>query len=142
MKSLTRVLLLAAGTLSLVLAVIGIVIPVLPTTPFLLLAALCYGRSSQRCHDWLLHNRWFGAYIRNYREGRGIPMRQKILTIVALWLTIGSTVLVAVTAWWGKIGLIAITSAVTLHLSRIRTYRPDAADEVRNAPKAAEFDGA
>ena len=69
MENLKKNLLIAAGTLCVVLGVIGMFIPVLPTTPFLLLAAVCYGRSSKRFYHWLLTNRWFGEYIRNYREG-------------------------------------------------------------------------
>ena len=68
-------------------------VPVLPTTPFLLLAAICYARSSERFYHWLLNNRWFGEYLKNYREGRGIPLREKTLTVLALWLTIGFTTL-------------------------------------------------
>jgi len=71
------------------LAVLGLFLPVLPTTPFLLLAAVCYARSSERFYHWLMTNRWFGEYIRNYREGRGIPLKQKVLTISLLWVTIG-----------------------------------------------------
>ena len=85
MKRLTRVLLIAGGNLCVALAVLGLFLPVLPTTPFLLLAAVCYARSSERFYHWLVTNRWFGAYIRNYREGRGIPLWQsdRHLAVVA-----------------------------------------------------------
>ncbi len=111
------------GTLCVVLAVVGMFLPVLPTTPFLLLAAVCYARSSERFHDWLLNNRWFGEYIRNYREGRGMTLREKLVTIGSMWLTIGLTATLAVTSWWVRLILLAIAVGVTIHLSKIKTAR-------------------
>jgi len=107
------------------LGVVGILIPVLPTTPFLLLAAFCYGRSSQRFLHWLLTNRWFGAYIRNYREGRGLPRREKLLTIAALWLTIGVSAAYVASQWWLRLALIGIALGVTIHLLRIKNAEPE-----------------
>src|SRR3990170_6722359 len=89
----TRVLLMAAGTVSLAFAVVGLVLPLIPTTPFLLLAAACYCRSSERLYNWLISNKWFGQYIRNYREGRGIPLKTKILALTVLWVTISVSAL-------------------------------------------------
>ena len=109
-----------------VLGVLGIVLPILPTTPFLLLAAVCYARSSPRLLYWLNHNRWFGAYIRRYREGLGIPLREKLLTIAMLWLTISVSVVFFVSIWWAKALLVAIALAVTTHLLRVRTYSSNA----------------
>jgi uncharacterized membrane protein YbaN (DUF454 family) len=106
-------------------------VPVLPTTPFLLLAAICYARSSERFYHWLLNNRWFGEYIKNYREGRGIPLREKTLTLIALWLTIGFTTLLVVSAWWGQLILLGVAVGVTIHLVRIKTFKRDT-----NAPLA------
>ena len=91
-KTWMRLLLVIAGTVFLGLGIIGIFVPVLPTTPFLLLAAACYARSSQRLYGWLLNNRWFGKYISNYLQGRGIPLRIKISATCVLWLTIGVSV--------------------------------------------------
>lgn len=99
-------------------------IPVLPTTPFLLLAAVCYARSSERFYHWLITNRWCGQYIRNYREGRGMPLKQKILTLSLLWLTIGSTAWLAISQWWIRWTLFGIAIGVTVHLLRIKTYKP------------------
>jgi uncharacterized protein len=115
----------AAGTLFVVLGVLGIFLPLLPTTPFLLLAAYCYARSSPRMLHWLLTNRWFGAYIRNYREGRGIPLREKIIALTTLWLTIGYTALYAVPIWWVRLLLLVIALGVTTHLLRVKTLRRD-----------------
>jgi len=119
-----RILLIACGTLSVFLGVICIFVPVLPTTPFLLLAAFFYARSSQRSLHVLLSNRWLGAYIRNYREGRGIPLRMKAITITGLWVTMGLTIVKAVASPWGRLALVAVAAAVTIHLLKIKTLRP------------------
>jgi uncharacterized protein len=121
-KRLSRYLLIVAGTLAVGLAVLGIFLPILPTTPFLLLAAFLYARSSERFYRWLLTNRFFGAYIDNYRRGLGMPRREKILTILALWLTISFSALYVVQATWLKAGLGLIAISVTVHLARIPTY--------------------
>lgn len=125
MNDLKRTLLVACGTLSVALGVIGIFFPVLPTTPFLLLAAVCYARSSERFYHWLLTNRWLGEYIRNYREGKGIPLKQKVLTIALLWLSIGYAALFVAPLWWVKLILFGIATGVTIHLLRTKTYRPE-----------------
>jgi len=123
MKDLTRILLIVIGTLFVALGVLGMFLPVLPTTPFLLLAAICYARSSKRFYNWLMTNRWCGEYIRNYREGRGITLRHKILTISLLWLTIGYAAWFVVSLWWVKLILFGIAAGVTLHLVKIKTCK-------------------
>jgi uncharacterized membrane protein YbaN (DUF454 family) len=115
-----RRLLIGAGTLSLGLGIIGVFIPILPTTPFLLLAAACYMRSSERFYQWLISNRIFGAYVRNYIEGRGMPIRLKILTILLLWLTIGLSITFGVQNMVIRIVLICIAIGVTAHISLIK----------------------
>jgi len=144
MNRLARFLLIGFGTLCVALGVVGIFVPILPTTPFLLLAAFCFARSSQTFLNWLLTNRWFGAYIKNYREGRGIPRREKVLTIIALWLTIGFSTLHAVSVWWGKLLLIVVAIGVTVHLLRIRTFKPDPEIHLVNglrSPEQQRMDG-
>lgn len=118
-----RPVLVAAGTLCVVLGVIGVFVPLLPTTPLLLLAAACYARSSPRMLRWLLHNRWFGAYIRDWREGRGIPLREKVIAIAAIWLTIGVTTIWFISQTWLRAMLTAIALAVTMYLLRLPTNR-------------------
>ena len=138
MKEIIRILLIACGTLCVVLGVLGIFVPVLPTTPFLLLAALCYARSSERFYHWLLNNRWFGEYITNYREGRGIPRREKILTIIALWVMIGFSILFVISAWWGQLLLVGIASGVTIHLVRIKTFKRSGNTPIATIPTFVE----
>lgn len=117
-----RFILLFAGTVFLALGIIGIVIPILPTTPFLLLAAACYARGSQRFYDWLLTNKWFGSYIKNYREGKGIPLKMKVFTISLLWITILFSAFFIIQIVWIRIVLLIIAIAVTLHILLIKTY--------------------
>ena len=124
MNRFLRYLLIAGGFVAVSLGVVGIFLPILPTTPFLLLAAFLFGRSSERFYRWLHANRWFGAYLTNYREGRGLPAREKAMTILALWLTISLSAVLALSSWWARGGLAAIAVAVTVHLLKIPTFRP------------------
>lgn len=77
----TRILLLVGGSFALVLAVIGAILPIMPTTPFILLAAYCYARSSERCRTWLTGNKLFGRYVTPLVDGRGFSKRTKALLV-------------------------------------------------------------
>lgn len=132
MHNLTRILLIVGGTLCVALSILGMFLPVLPTTPFLLLAAICYGRSSKRLHRWLITNRWCGEYIRNYQEGRGMWLKQKVLTILLLWLTVGYTAWFVMPEWWTRIILLGIAVGVTIHLFKIKTLRLGVPDSGRS----------
>lgn len=125
MSRFLRTILIICGTLCVILGLVGMFLPILPTTPFLLLAAICYGRSSERFYNWLINNRWSGSIIRNYRDGRGLPLKQKVLTIVLLWLSIGYAAGFVVDQWWLRAILIAIALGVSTHLIRTKTYRPE-----------------
>jgi uncharacterized membrane protein YbaN (DUF454 family) len=105
------------------LAAIGIVLPILPTTPFLLLAAACYLKGSTRMHNWLLRNKIFGAYIRNYKEGKGMTLRAKAFTLILLWVTIAFSAIFMVSIFAIQLFLLGVCIAVTLHLVRLPTYR-------------------
>lgn len=85
---LVRYLLLGSGLLSLVLGVIGIFVPLLPTTPFLLLSAACFMRSSRRFHTWLVTHPHLGPWIRDYLDGEGIPLKGKVYAIGLMWTSI------------------------------------------------------
>ena len=115
-------LLIIIGTICVAIGLVGIVVPILPTTPFLLLAAACYLRSSQRFYNWLMNHRWFGTYIRNYTEGRGIPLKVKLFTIFLLWVTIGISIWL-VANWIVTVILLVIAAAVTLHIIFIRAKK-------------------
>ena len=120
---LFRYVLIIAGSISLGIGIIGIFLPILPTTPFLLLAVACYARSSKRLYDWFLHTRWFGTYIKNYCEGRGIPLKVKVFTISLLWITILASVFFVINNFWINIVLMIIAIGVTIHILTITTYK-------------------
>lgn len=123
-QRVVRALLLVAGTISLAFGAIGIVLPILPTTPFLLLSAACYLRSSERMHKWLLGNRWFGEYIRNYQEGRGIPLKTKIVAMAFLWgAIIYSAFFVLDEILIAQVALLLIALGVSIHLIRLPTLK-------------------
>jgi uncharacterized membrane protein YbaN (DUF454 family) len=119
---LKRQLLITTGTICVVIGVIGIFVPILPTTPFLLLAAACFLRSSPRFHSWLMNNRLFGTYIRNYTEGRGIPVKVKLFTIFLLWATIGISIWLTANLIVTVI-LLIVATGVTIHIVFIRARK-------------------
>lgn len=108
---------IATGTFLIGVSIIGIFVPVLPTTPFLLLAAALYAKSSRRFYNWLINNRILGRYIKNYREGKGIPLKIKIIAISILWITIGYSAIFAMDILWVRILLILIAIGVTIHIA-------------------------
>jgi hypothetical protein len=120
-KKLKKGLLIIAGTMSTAIGIIGIFVPILPTTPFLLLAAACYLRSSQRFYNWLLNSRFFGAYVRSYLQGRGMPLKIKIITIFVLWVAITCSAIFAVEDLIIRIILFIIAIGVTVHIILIRS---------------------
>jgi uncharacterized membrane protein YbaN (DUF454 family) len=121
-NQLLKLILITSGTIFVGLGILGIFIPILPTTPFLLLAAACYARSSKKFYDWLINNKLIGIYITNYREGRGFPLKVKFFTISLLWITILFSVLFLLDIFWIKIILIIIAIGVTIHILTIKTY--------------------
>lgn len=119
-----KTLLAALGGLCLVLGVVGIFVPLLPTTPFLLLAAALWMRSSPRLHDWLLSHGRLGGYIRDFREKRAIPLHAKILSVALLWGSIGWCVAAVVDRWWwAQAALLAVAVGVTCHILSFATLR-------------------
>lgn len=95
---------------------VGVAVPLLPTTPFLILAAMCYARGSLRCYQWLVSNRLFGRYLSDYLCGRGVPWRVKAGALGLLWTVIVCTVVFFVDRWWLRGLLLFIALAVTIHI--------------------------
>jgi len=122
-SSLKKAIFIVAGTISLGLGAVGIFLPILPTTPFLLLSAACYYKGSERMHRWLLNNKLFGSYIRNYKEGKGISQAGKILTLFLLWITIIFSAFYMVNNYVVQIVLFAIAIAMTIHIITLPTFR-------------------
>ncbi len=110
-----KLLYLLLGTLSLILGIIGIFLPVLPTTPLLLLTAFCYYRGSSRMYDWLMNHPKLGPYIRNFREHRMIPRRVKAYILTMLWLSLLFCAYILHPIWL-KCLMIAIAIGVTIHI--------------------------
>jgi hypothetical protein len=121
--SFLRRLLVFLGTVFVGLGILGMFLPILPTTPFLLLAAACYARSSKRFYHWLLNNKLFGSYIRDYKERKSIPLKVKIFTISLLWLTIILSAIFATNVIYIRIILIVIAICVSIHIITLRTTR-------------------
>lgn len=121
-----RIVCVILGSISLGLGIIGLLLPLVPTTPFLLLSAACYARGSEKFHSWLLNHRWFGSYLRDYLSGAGIPLKAKVSAIVLIWISIAVTGLFVVTLLWARIVLIVIASGITLYLIYLPTQRKDA----------------
>jgi uncharacterized membrane protein YbaN (DUF454 family) len=122
-KGWLKYLLIAVGTLSVALGFLGIFLPLLPTTPFLLLAAACYIRSSQRFYCWLINNRYFGKYIRDYREKGGIPLKLKVYVISLMWVVMAATAIFVIDLLVVRILLVVIAGGVTIHLLSLKTIR-------------------
>ena len=124
-NKLKNTLLVIAGTVFVAIGIIGIFVPLLPTTVFFLLAAYCYARSSKKFYDKLLNNKWFGSYIKNYREKKGISMRVKIISLLVLWITILYSGFVVSENIYVIIGLLIIAIGVSIHLLTLKTYKPE-----------------
>ncbi len=94
-----RLFLITSGWLSVGLGVAGIIVPLLPTTPFILLAGGCFARSSPRFHQWLLNHKFFGALIKNYHEKQGLPRDVKIRAIIFIWITLSISIYLMPVSW-------------------------------------------
>jgi uncharacterized membrane protein YbaN (DUF454 family) len=101
------------------LGVLGIFLPLLPTTPFLLLAAACYGASSETAYRRLLSTPLLGRHIADYRAGRGVPLRAKILAMAMLWISLGYAVAYTAAPAFGKLALLLIGAGVSWYLLRL-----------------------
>ncbi|KXK06568.1 MAG: Inner membrane protein YbaN [Acidobacteria bacterium OLB17] len=128
-----KALLIFLGTVCVGLGVLGMFLPLMPTTVFLLLAAYCYSKSSDRFHTWLLTNRWLGKYITTYKSGQGITVRQKCTTLLTLWASISISIWFVGGKFWVTLILLAVAIGVTIHILWLKTYRPEVAVEPLNA---------
>jgi len=118
------------GGLAVVLAILGIFLPLLPTTPFLLLASACFVRGSERLHRWLRNNRLFGEYLRNIEDKKGIPLKGKVMTLLLLWVSLGYSIYI-VGPLVLKLMLAAIGIGVTTLILRMKTLHSTAQERVR-----------
>lgn len=121
-----KIVLTILGLVSFALAVAGIFLPLLPTTPLLLLAAWCFVRSSPHLYGWLMRHPKFGPYIRNFRESRAIPLRVKVVSVAMIWLTIGYCIVAVVDEYlWVQILLFVLAVAISWHILSYKTLKQD-----------------
>lgn len=128
LSSFNKKALVLAGHSFVGLGILGMILPLMPTTVFLLLAATCYAKSSPKFHNWLHTNKYFGKYLKNYQEKKGITLPVKVYTSLFLWLSIlfsiytirNNSNFIYIT-----ILLVIIAAAVTIHLFTIKTYKEE-----------------
>lgn len=118
-----RALYISIGTISLVVGIVGIFLPLIPTTPLLLLAAALYLRSSERLYNWLITHPKLGPYIINFTQKRAIPLRVKILSVSMVWLTLLYCAFVIASQWWASLLFILLALAITIHILSYKTLR-------------------
>jgi len=121
MRKLAKKILIVFGTFFLGVGVIGIFVPLLPTTPFLLLSAGCYARSSKRLYDWLMSNRYFGRHLKDYMGGKGISLNLKIITLSLFVMTIAYSVIFIIDNNFWRMTLLLIGAGVSVHILAIKT---------------------
>ncbi len=103
------------------LGVIGIFVPLLPTTVFLIIAAYFFAKSSEKYYNWLITNKYFGKFIKDYREGKGVPLKAKTVSITILWATILYSVIFVASELWLRVLLICVAIGVSWHLLSLKT---------------------
>jgi uncharacterized membrane protein YbaN (DUF454 family) len=114
---------IALGSISLALGIAGIFLPVLPTTPFLLLAASLYLKGSRTLYDRLMAHEHLGTYIRNFQENKAIPLRVKITSVAMIWATLLYCAFFVARTWWMSLIFISIATGVTIHILRFKTLK-------------------
>lgn len=112
-----------SGILLVIIGIIGIFLPVLPTTIFLILASACFVKSSPKANDWLRNHKILGQYIKNYQDKTGLTFKSKIFNLVFLWIMILASAFLLTNSLPIKILLIAIAIGVTIHLLLIKTKK-------------------
>ena len=123
-SDLLRFLLIGTGMFSIAAGVVGIFLPVVPTVPFLLLAALCFSKSSERFHSWLIEHRQLGPLIRDFLSSGSIPLKAKLAALVTVWISFPVSAFLLVEIFWLKLLLMAAAGAVTLYLLYLPTAAP------------------
>ncbi len=116
-----RLFYLSLGTTFLGIGAVGIVLPLLPTTPFVLVSVFCFGKSSKRAERWVSNNRYFGSYIENYKTKKGVPLDVKLKSIGFLWVTLIISALIFSTNIYLPILLTIVGIAVTAHILLLKT---------------------
>ena len=112
-NSIIKYFWLMLGLLLSGIGLIGIVVPGLPTTPIMILAAACFFRSSERLYNWVIENKYYGHHVKNFREGRGMPKKAKFMAIVTMWVFVSISVFFGIPDHMLMIKVITILGAAT-----------------------------
>lgn len=115
--------LILLGSLSLFLGLLGIALPLLPTTPFLLLSATCYFHGSDKLYHWLMAHPTLGPYIHSFREEKAIPLRVKVVSVTMVWVTLLYCIFFVVNSLWIKLLLLFLAIAISWHILSYATRR-------------------
>ena len=113
-----RIFYLLLGWFSLITGIIGIFLPLLPTTPLVLLAAWCFSKSSERFHTWLINHKFFGPIVSDWQSNDGIPRKSRNRAIIFMWLGMAISILM-VSRFWATVGLVCIGICVSIYLLRM-----------------------
>lgn len=138
LNHMKKCLFIILGTLSLLLGFVGILLPLLPTTPFLLLSSVCYLRGSKRAYRWLMTRKVIGTYLYNYLTYKAIPKSKKVAAIILLWATLFLSIML-IDHWPVRILLILVGIGVSIHLFSLKTIKEsELIDPNINACEAAQ----
>ena len=118
-----KIVYITLGTISLGLGILGIFLPLLPTTPFLLLTAALYFKGSTRLYNKLLQHPHLGPYIRNFRENKAIPLRAKIISISTMWVSMLYCIIFLVPIIWAKVAMLMVLVSVTIYILSFKTLK-------------------
>ncbi|HOI28731.1 MAG TPA: YbaN family protein [Melioribacteraceae bacterium] len=124
-KKILKYILIGFGWIFVALGIIGIFVPLMPTTVFFILAAASFARSSDRFYSWLINHPRFGKFIKDYREKRGMPLKSKIIAVGMLYLTIGSSAYFFTDSLWVRLLLISIAIGVSTYILSLKTIRDE-----------------
>jgi len=125
-SDLLRWILICCGWFSIAAGAVGLFLPLVPTVPFLLLAAACFARSSVRFHTWLIEHNHLGPLVRDFLNGGGIPLKAKQMAIGMVWVSFPASAFLFVPVTWLKIVLLAVATGITLYLLALPTVPPKA----------------
>lgn len=118
-----KILLTILGFISFGLAILGMFLPVLPTTPLLLLAAVLFLKGNKRWYDWLMNHPKFGPYISNFLVEKSIPLRMKVVSVTLVWITLLNCAIFVASHWAFRAGFILLAAAITWHVLSYKTSR-------------------
>ena len=121
LPKIQKYLYLSSGVLLVIIGIIGIFLPVLPTTIFLILASACFVKSSPRANEWLRNHKILGQYIKNYQDKTGLTIKSKVFNIIFLWTMILISAFYFTNSMIIKLLLVTIAIGVTTHLVMIKT---------------------